>query len=262
MMRRFSRWLLLACVVVLGAGIVNMAPDARVAAQDDAAIAAITSPVEGEQLFGLATIIGSAGHPSAFESYTLEYKDLTDPNAPWMLAQERVRQQVTDGVLGAWNTNVVPDGTYGLRLRVFLQDGQVGAETVVNGLTIVNSAPTPVPTALSGAASQSATITPGGPTPTSPIQQPPSNSPATPDTVAGPDVETDGGTGLTTTTDTRTTTTTRVNVGRVRSAFCSGVYLALAIFIAMLAYVALRGRLRPYTRRLLWQIEDDLDSDR
>jgi len=49
-----------------------------------------------------------------------------------------VTQQVQDGVLGAWNTIMVPDGFYELRLRVFLDDDQ-GAEFIVGKLQVANS---------------------------------------------------------------------------------------------------------------------------
>lgn len=260
MVRRLICWLMLTAVVV---GLDTGLASTGVTAQEDTTTAVITSPVEGQQLFGLVTITGSAGHATAFESYTLEYKDLSDPNSPWLLAQERVRQQVTAGVLGAWNTNVVPDGTYSLRLRVFLQDSQVGGEFIVTGLRIVNSAPTPVPTPASGAGdSQPITATPG-PTPTSPIQQPPSNSPMTPNTITGLgiDASNTGDTSSLTNTRSDPAASTRVNTGRVRGAFCAGAYLALGIFAVMLAYVALRGRFQPYTRRILWQDQNDHDRD-
>jgi hypothetical protein len=53
----------------------------------------------------------------------------------------------------------------------------------------------------------------------------------------------------------------RVNFDRVRSAFCSGVYLTLVIFIIMIGYLLVRGRLQPYTRRLVWQPRDEFDDN-
>jgi hypothetical protein len=55
--------------------------------------------------------------------------------------------------------------------------------------------------------------------------------------------------------------TRRINLGRVREAFCSGVYLAIGIFGIMLVYSVIRRRLRPYTRRLVWQTPDESDHD-
>lgn len=225
----------------------------------DGVSAVITSPVEGQQLFGQVTIFGSAAHPSTFGSYTLEYNDLRDPNAPWLLVQPRVQQIVQNGVLGAWNTIVVPDGTYALRLRVFLTDGQIG-EFVVTSLRVINSQPTPVPTAAEDTGS--APVPTAGPSPTSPVEQPPSSNPAGNITGLGAaDSSENSGESLTS-GDTANKTTTRINTNRVRQAFCSGVYLTVGIFGAMLVYVLIRGRLRPYTRRLLWQIQDESAKDR
>jgi hypothetical protein len=227
-------------------------------------VAAITSPEEGQQLFGLVNITGSAEHPTAFESYTLEYNDLGDPNAPWLLVQPRVQQQVKDNVLGTWNTNLVPDGTYRLRLRVFLQDGQVG-EFVVSDLKVVNSVPTPVPTSSSGLAIGATPAAPTpGPSPTSPIVQPPSNNPSAGEVAvpAAPDDGSGPGESGPVNLEPPARNTARINTSRVRSAFCTGVYLTLGAFGVMLGYVLVRGRIRPFTRRLIWQIQDDVDNDR
>lgn len=222
--------------------------------------AVITFPSDNAQLFGQVNIFGSAAHPSAFDSYTLEFNDLSDPNAPWMLVQPRVRQQVNDNVLGAWNTNVVPDGIYRLRLRVFLQDGQVGGEFTVTGLQVINTAPTPLPTSAGAADSVQPVPPTPGPSPTSPIQQPPGSAPATPDVITGLD-NTLGMSETNVTAPSTSTTTTRINTARIRHAFCAGVYWALGLFVVMLIYVATRERLRPFTRRLLWQIQDDINDD-
>lgn len=234
-----------------------------VSAQDaETATAVITFPTDNAQLFGQVNIFGSAAHSSAFDSYTLEYNDLSDPNAPWLLVQPRVRQQVNDNVLGAWNTNVVPDGTYRLRLRVFLQDGQVGGEFTITGLQVVNTAPTPVPTSAGAADSVQPMPPTPGPSPTSPIQQPPGSAPASPDVITGLGSTSalDGSETIGTSAST-SSTTTRINTGRIRNAFCAGVYWALGLFVVMLIYIATRERLRPFTRRLLWQIQDDVDDD-
>ncbi len=256
MMRRLGRWLAIAVIVIVVVGI-NL-PHQTAAQDTGTATAIITSPVDNEQLFGLVSVTGSASHTTAFDSYTLEYNDLSDPNAPWLLVQPSVKQQVSNDVLGSWNTNVVPDGVYSLRLRIFLQSGDVGGETIVTGLRVVNTAPTPVPTTAGASGSADATWTPG-PSPTSPIQQPPSNNPATPEVITGLDASANSGS---TTIANSGTKTTRVNTGRIRNAFCTGVYWAIGLFVIMLVYVAMRGRLRPYTRRVLWQIQDDLDDDR
>lgn len=227
------------------------------AAQDSTpAVAFISAPTDGQQLFGQVTIVGSAQHPSAFGSYTLEYNDLSDPNAPWLLVQPPVRQQVASDVLGSWNTVVVPDGVYRLRLRLFLQDGQVAAEDVVTGLRVINTQPTPLPTTVSGAAGNTSAGPTPGPSPTSPIVQPPSSNPAV-ESLDGPNSALASGPQSAARS---ASSSTRINTERVQSAFCTGVYLTIAAFAVMLIYRVLRGRLRPYTRRLLWQIQDEIDD--
>lgn len=221
----------------------------------DDLVVTITSPANGEQLFGLATISGSAEHPSLFNSYTLEYDSLGDTVEQWFLVQERVTQQVQNDVLGAWNTNSVPDGVYQLRLRVYLNDGQSG-DFIVSNLRVINSEPTPVPTAASGSLDTELTPTPG-PSPTSPVEQPPSINPSI-DTGAGlAEVDINSAEPESSSSSTRSRQSTRINLGRARTAFCAGVYVTLIGFAVMLVYVFLRNRLRPYSR-VAWQ-DDSAD---
>jgi hypothetical protein len=248
--------------ILLGTGLIlSMLPGPAAAQTPEGVVAVITSPVDGQQLFGLADITGSAAHPDAFASYTLEYDELSEPAAQWFLVQERVTQQVQNDVLGAWNTNMVPDGVYQLRLRVFLDDGQIG-EFVVSNLRVINSEPTPVPTvAVEPAGATPSTPTPG-PSPTSLIEQPPGNDPS-PGGISGLNTansssEAEAPTGLP--ADETDSQSTRINMARVRRAFCAGVYLAIGGFVIMLGYVLIRGPVRPYVRRLIWQIQDELDD--
>lgn len=253
-----DRWITITiCVALISVASITGSTQA----QDPATTAVITAPTDGTQLFGAVNIVGSAQHPTSFASYTLEYDDLANPAVDWKLAQEIVTQQVSNNVLGTWVTNVIPDGVYQLRLRVFLQDGTIGGEYVVSQLRVMNSPPTPIPTVAAGGAGDVQHTPTPGPSPTSPIQQPPGNDPPA-DAITGldgadtgPDVPAAAGNPAG-----RNSPSTRVNTGRIRNAFCSGVYLALVMFALMLGYVALRGRLRPVTRRLLWQSQNDFDE--
>jgi hypothetical protein len=153
---------------------------------------------------------------------------------------------------------MVPDGVYRLRLRVFLTDGEVGGEFVVSNLRVINSQPTPVPTVGSSETVQN--TPPPGPA----IQQPPSNNPSA---GAFSEQDTTGGQASSAFPDAaetsaqRTEKTTRINIGRVRGAFCTGVYLTLGVFGVMLVYRLTRGRLRPYTRQLAWPDQDEYDHE-
>ncbi len=52
-------------------------------------VVVITSPVPGQQLFGQYEIIGIATHTTAFDSYILEYDDLSQPALDWQPVQSR-----------------------------------------------------------------------------------------------------------------------------------------------------------------------------
>jgi len=222
-------------------------------------VAVITSPVDGEQLFGLVNVLGSAGHASTFESYTLEYSNQATSTVTWLLVQPRVRQQVQNGVLGTWNTNVIPDGVYRLRLRVFLDDGYVG-EYVVTNLRVINTKPTPVPTAPSSDLGAPANQPTPGPSPTSPIVQPPSNNPTTgdfSDLNPGDEQVPPAASSSIQPADSTSDKTTRINLARVRNAFCSGVYFAFAGFSLVLGYILVRKQTRPIARHLIQRSHED-----
>jgi hypothetical protein len=235
----------------------SLAPIAR-AQSPDQARAIISSPADGQQLFGLVNILGSAEHPTAFARYTLEYDDLSDPTVTWLLVQPAVQQQVHQSVLGTWNTNVVPDGVYRLRLRVFLDDGQA-IEYIVSNLRVINRAPTPVPTIPMAEAAPAFQAVPPGPSPTSPIVQPPSSNPVQADMTdrerpavdEPPDRE----------PLPARQNTTRVNLVRVREAFCAGFYLAMGVFALIIIYSLIRRRpaqRRPWSSLHRWP--EDWDS--
>ena len=219
-------------------------------AQDSAALAHITSPGDGAHLFGPVNIIGTAQHPSAFNRYTLEYDLLSEVGAEWLLVQEPVAQQVQEGVLGTWDTSAVPDGIYQLRLLVYLDTGDV-TEMIVSNLRVQNSQPTPVPTTgPAGALPGSVAATPG-PTPTSPIIQPPT---VIPQLALDEPVDSSAAEGAPDSSLLqRETSAAQVNFARVRQAFCTGGTFALVVFLAVTVYVGARrvsrgGPGRPLTR--------------
>ncbi len=242
--------------VLLAAVCLWAAAPAGVAAQtpDDQILSVITFPADGAQLFGLVNILGSAAHPTGFARYALEYDDLSDPNVLWLLVQPPVQQQVHDGVLGTWDTNLVPDGFYRLRLRVFLDDERTG-EYIVSNLRVANSLPTPVPTLPVVNVAPVSPVPSPGPSPTSPVFQPPGNTPASgegPGSSQPPAPGSWGGAG----SSGEERTTTRVNTGRIGNAFCTGFYLAVVGFVLMLGYVLLRRRARTFPQATDWQPPD------
>jgi hypothetical protein len=109
------------------------------AAQDPPPVA-ITSPVTGEALRGQVNIIGSTNAPD-FISAQLDFAYASDPTGTWFPLQT-LPQSVFDSPLFTWDTTLITDGDYILRLRVFAGDGSFQEVTVP--ISIQNDA---VPTA-------------------------------------------------------------------------------------------------------------------
>lgn len=108
----------------------------------------ITAPASGDVLQGLVHITGTSAADGFFAS-ELSFAYASDPTSTWFLIYS-TDQPVTEGLLAAWDTNLVTDGDYTLRLRVTLQDGTI-LESLVTGLRVRNQIPTetPAPTSSS-----------------------------------------------------------------------------------------------------------------
>lgn len=111
---------------------------------------AILSPAPNMVVSGAVQVIGSASHPQ-FLQYQLEFGPDPNPGNLWYQATNTVQTPVTNGLLGVWNTLPIQDGTYQLRLRVYLRDGTL-LSTIVNNLRLQNRQPTPVPSATAAVA--------------------------------------------------------------------------------------------------------------
>ncbi|HEX5838505.1 MAG TPA: hypothetical protein VFY26_11795 [Anaerolineales bacterium] len=113
------------------------------AAQDSPPVA-ISSPVAGEALRGQVNIIGSTSVPD-FISAQLDFAYASDPIGTWFPLQT-LPQSVFDSPLFTWDTTLITDGDYILRLRVFAGDGSFQEVTVP--VSIQNDAiPTAIPAA-------------------------------------------------------------------------------------------------------------------
>lgn len=76
----------------------------------------ITSPRPHETVSGVLNIQGTANH-GRFQFYKVEFGQGEDPEV-WHVIDDVVKSPVIDGVLQTFNTTVVPNGTYSLRLTV------------------------------------------------------------------------------------------------------------------------------------------------
>lgn len=227
-------------------------------AQDprDDTIAIISGPAQSEVVTGQVEISGSASHPSLYAGYELEFDSLTDTGEIWIPIGQRITQPVTNGILGVWDTVTlrVPDGTYQIRLSVFLSDGSPAVEFVVRDIQVLNTAPTALPTLPPDIPTPTPLIIDtGGPTSTPLIIQPATSTPrATIAPLAGQESSntSDDGRELT------------VNFSSIQSAFCSGSLIAFVFFGILGGYMLVRVRLRPILRQMWWQIRNEFDQDR
>lgn len=132
----------------------------------------ITSPEAGDDVRGTVPIEGSASIAD-FQFYKVEYSTAAQPNL-WRAVSQTYSQPVVSGTLDRWNTTVLPDGEYNLKLTTVDVRGQEVCRSFARNLTIANSEPTatatpevlptlPGPTATP---TPRATNTPAPPTPT------------------------------------------------------------------------------------------------
>ncbi len=165
------RWLSWAAII--GAVIAVFALPVQAAPLDQAAQASITSPTDGQTISGNVSISGSASHPD-FARYEIAFGPDPNPNDAWQVFVNN-NQPVTANMLGTWNTSVLVDGTYIIRLRVVRHDSNY-TEAFVRGLKVSNQQPIGTPTSIPPAPTF-------GPEATLPaiapiiIEQPPTNVP-------------------------------------------------------------------------------------
>lgn len=111
----------------------------------------ISSPRPVSLVSGQVTITGTANLPGMTDYY-LETRPLNAdlsvpaPGVPWIPATLPVTSSVTNGTLATWDTSLVPDGIYQLRLTVNV-DNQPSVSYIVAPISVDNSLNgTPQPT--------------------------------------------------------------------------------------------------------------------
>ena len=212
----------------------------------------ITTPIEGAVISGEVEVRGTASHPN-FSSYGVLYAPGPRPTAEsqWVPIAFGVKTMVVNGPLATWDTTQLPNGQYTLALAVY----EVGNDTpylqFVNNLTIQNKeatptpSPTPSPTVDPNAAPTATPESGGVIAPT--IEQPPTATPrATPtlgaagptDDESGGETEEEGGFGA-----------NLFSFKEIKSAFWSGVWIAVLLYVFGGLYVAGRAALRYYLRQ-------------
>ena len=134
MRRHVILWTLTAALLLsVGLGVVLAEP----LAQDR--VVQITSPEMNVEVRGLVPIIGSASVPG-FQFYKLEYGIGPSPSQ-WAIIGSMHDSPVINGQIEVWNTTLIPDGVYSLKLQAVKQDGNY-EEFLVRQVVVVNTRPT------------------------------------------------------------------------------------------------------------------------
>jgi hypothetical protein len=105
---------------------------------------AITSPQAGETLRGQVEIQGRIDFPD-FASAELSFSYAASDSGDAWFPIQTFSAPPADSTLAVWDTTLVTDGDYNLRLRIVLQDGSI-QDTLVMNLTIRNYTPDPTAT--------------------------------------------------------------------------------------------------------------------
>jgi hypothetical protein len=111
--------------------------------QEQEPVAVITSPRDRAVVRDKVSIQGTATHPE-FWKYEVAYGPEPNPGDQWILMGEVHETQVVDNVLETWDTTLLPDGSYSLRLRVVRRDGNY-QEYFVRQISVANTQPTDTP---------------------------------------------------------------------------------------------------------------------
>ncbi len=113
----------------------------------------LSSPQSGSAVQGSVNISGTTTQ-AGFQYAEISFSYAGAQAGSWFLVQQ-IQQPVNNALLAVWDTTTIADGSYHLRLQVFLSGGKV-EEVVASGLRVRNytaietSTPTAVPAPLQG----------------------------------------------------------------------------------------------------------------
>ncbi len=198
----------------------------------------ISSPRDRASVRGLVPIEGSATHQQ-FQKYELHYGPEPNPGDQWTpIGGSPFTAPVVQGRLALWDTTIIPDGLYSLRLRVVRLDGNYD-EYFVRGVQVGNAQPTETPRPVATRTPEEPTNTPeptvtvviGVPTVSSPTPRPTS----TPFPTAPP---------------TDTPEPLDLPFGGVSEAACWGAGATIAVFVGIGLFFALKAIMASLARSL------------
>jgi hypothetical protein len=202
----------------------------------------ITSPRDRAAVRGQVPIEGSAAH-GQFQKYEIHYGPEPNPGDQWTpVGGSPFAVPVIQGRLGLWDTTLIPDGLYSLRLRVVRVDGNYD-DYFVRGIQVSNTFPTVTPTAAGPTATPLPTLTVviAVPTIVSPTPRP-TNTP------------------LPTAPATDTPPPSDMPFQSVSDAACWGAGATLAVFVGIGLFFGLKGGLVSLVRGLVRRGRESLGA--
>jgi hypothetical protein len=224
-------------VIILGLGLLLL-PLPVIQIAHAQTLGQITSPRDQAAVRGLVPIEGSATHPQ-FQKYEIHFGPQPNPGDQWTpIGGSPFSVPVVQGRLGLWDTTIIPDGVYSLRLRVVRVDGNYD-EYFVRGIQVSNTRPTDTPTPQATPTPALPTNTPA-PTPTVVIGVPTMSSP-TPRPSATP---------LPTAPPTDTPEPVNLPFQNVSDAACWGAIATLVVFLGIGLFFIFKGALAALVRWL------------
>ena len=215
-MRRAITYGVLFCLAVSWASTAWAAQPAEQAAPSQ-----ITSPAPNTPVRGTVPIVGSA-IDAQFWKYELSYAPEPNPRDQWTLIGSVHETQVTNGLLETWDTTIIPDRTYTLRLRVVNRTGNY-VEIYARNVLVANAAPTETPLPTDTPLPPATATTAATPTfiiPSSPLSQP----------TATPTLSRPTGSAL----------PEAVDLSAWRQSFCLGAQIMAAVLVAIALIFLLR----------------------
>jgi hypothetical protein len=212
------------------------------------ALGQITSPRDRATVRGLVPIEGSANHPQ-FQKYEVHYGPEPNPGEQWTpVGGSPFSVPVVQGRLALWDTTIIPDGVYSLRLRTVRLDGNYD-EYFVRGVQVINTRPTETPTPAPTPTTSAGPTETAAPTPTIVIAVPTAASPTprptdTPMPTVPPTLTPEPSVDLPFT--------------NVSSAACWGAGGTMALFVGIGLFFALKEGIATLVRRVTQRDQDSL----
>ncbi len=139
-----------AVLLALTAMVVALSTALPARAQDPCRDVTLQSPGPAAIISGTVAVLGSARIDN-FNFYKVEWAPEAQPGS-WSAVSATVARAVDGGLLDRWNTALVSDGLYRLKLTVVDQQGQETCRRTITRLQVANAPPEPSPEASADAA--------------------------------------------------------------------------------------------------------------